>query len=99
MDTIKVASPGRHKYRYALWPVSVWMSVRQFEKHDADDYVELTSPILATSIAFWGAVLWIAYVWFSNGLLTDFNAVMWMTPIIYLAGLALYINRERHFRP
>ena len=98
MDTIKVATTTSHKWRYALWPISVWMSVRQFGKHDADDYVELTSPILATSIAFWCAVIWMAVVCFSNGLLSDFHAVAWLTPILYAAGLALYINRERHFR-
>ncbi len=88
---------NRHIWRFALWPISVWMSIRQFEQHPADDYVELSSPILATAIAFWAAVIWIATIWITNGLLADFQLLLWFTPFIYVLGLALYINREREF--
>lgn len=36
-----------------FWPITVWTSVSNFEKHSADDYVERTSPIAGTAIAFW----------------------------------------------
>ena len=37
----------------ALWPLTVWQSFTQFGKHSADDYVERTTPIIATAIGFW----------------------------------------------
>lgn len=40
----------------ALWPVTIWMSLRNLEDHPADDYVERTSPIVATAVAFWVCV-------------------------------------------
>lgn len=41
----------------ALWPLTIWLSLSRLEEHSADDYVERTSPIVATAIAFWiGAV-------------------------------------------
>ena len=88
-----------HFWRFIFWPISVWMSVRDFEKHAADDYVEYNSPIMATAVAFWAGVLLIAGVWFSNGLLLDFNLLLWFTPLMYAVGLALYIHRERAFSP
>lgn len=37
----------------ALWPLTVWTSLTHFEQHAADDYVERTTPILATAVGFW----------------------------------------------
>ncbi|MEZ5996946.1 MAG: hypothetical protein R3C25_14465 [Hyphomonadaceae bacterium] len=37
----------------AAWPLTIWTSLTHFEEHPADDYVERTSPIVATAIAFW----------------------------------------------
>jgi hypothetical protein len=37
----------------AAWPLTIWTSLSQFDKHSADDFVERTSPIVATAIAFW----------------------------------------------
>lgn len=37
----------------AAWPLTIWSSLTHFEDHAADDYVERTSPIVATAIAFW----------------------------------------------
>lgn len=37
----------------ALWPLTIWMSLTHLEEHPADDYVERTSPIVATAVAFW----------------------------------------------
>lgn len=37
----------------ALWPLTVWGSLSHFDEHAADDYVERTSPIVASAIAFW----------------------------------------------
>jgi len=37
----------------ALWPLTIWTSLSHLEDHPADDYVERTSPIVATAIAFW----------------------------------------------
>ncbi len=48
----------------ALWPLTVWTTLGRFEDHSADDYVERTSPIVATAVAFW--VCLIALVIFAN---------------------------------
>jgi hypothetical protein len=37
----------------ALWPLTIWASLSHLEEHPADDYVERTSPIVATAIGFW----------------------------------------------
>lgn len=50
------AAPVRF-FNAALWPLSIWTSLTHLEEHPADDYVERTSPIVATAIAFWiGAI-------------------------------------------
>jgi hypothetical protein len=46
------AAPVRF-FNAAVWPLSIWTSLRHLEDHPADDYVERTSPIVATAIAFW----------------------------------------------
>lgn len=40
----------------AAWPLTIWSSLGHLEEHPADDYVERTSPIVATAIAFWVCV-------------------------------------------
>ena len=40
----------------ALWPLTIWSSLSHLEEHPADDYVERTSPIVATAIGFWACV-------------------------------------------
>ncbi len=40
----------------ALWPLTIWASLTHFEEHPADDYVERTSPIVATAVGFWIAL-------------------------------------------
>lgn len=37
----------------AFWPVTIWTSLSHLDDHPADDYVERTSPIVATAVAFW----------------------------------------------
>ena len=37
----------------AFWPVAIWTSLAHLDEHPADDYVERTSPIVATAIEFW----------------------------------------------
>jgi hypothetical protein len=62
------ANPARF-LSAALWPVTIWSSLTQLEKHSADDYVERTSPIVATAVGFWicaAALVFVAYV--SGGL-------------------------------
>lgn len=46
------AAPVRF-FDAALWPLTIWLSLTHLEEHPADDYVERTSPIVATAIAFW----------------------------------------------
>lgn len=41
----------------AAWPLTIWTSLTHFEEHPADDYVERTTPIVATAIAFWIGVV------------------------------------------
>jgi len=36
-----------------LWPLTIWGSLTHLDEHPTDDYVERTSPIVATAIAFW----------------------------------------------
>lgn len=44
----------------AAWPLTIWTSLSHFGEHPADDYVERTSPIVATAIAFWIGVAMLA---------------------------------------
>lgn len=46
------AAPIRF-FNAALWPLTIWMSLTHLDEHPADDYVERTSPIVATAIGFW----------------------------------------------
>lgn len=48
----------------AAWPLTIWTSLSRFNDHPADDYVERTSPIVATAIAFW--VCFVALLVFAN---------------------------------
>lgn len=51
----------------ALWPLAVWPSVLNLEKHPADNYAERTFPLIATAIAFWVCVGLLAYVLMQSG--------------------------------
>ncbi|MEZ6023831.1 MAG: hypothetical protein R3C16_10570 [Hyphomonadaceae bacterium] len=53
----------------ALWPLAIWTSLTHLKDHPADDYVERTSPIVATAIAFWACLGIIAafYIAYSGG--------------------------------
>lgn len=53
----------------AAWPLTIWTTLSKFEDHAADDYVERTSPIVATAIAFW--VCAIALVVLANPAVTS----------------------------
>ena len=50
-----------------LWPASIWTSLTHLEEHPADDYVERTSPIVATAIAFWIGALGLVALWATQG--------------------------------
>ncbi|MEQ1619571.1 MAG: hypothetical protein ABL883_14650 [Terricaulis sp.] len=54
--------------RAAFWPLAIWSSLTHLEEHPADDYVERTSPIVATAVAFWlcAAALAVA-IWLGLG--------------------------------
>ncbi|MBL8537918.1 MAG: hypothetical protein JNM59_10995 [Hyphomonadaceae bacterium] len=52
----------------AAWPLTIWTSLSHLEEHPADDYVERTSPIVATAIAFWLCL--IALLVFANPVAT-----------------------------
>jgi hypothetical protein len=53
----------------AAWPLTIWASLSHFEKHAADDYVERTTPIIATAVGFW--ICAIALVVFANPAVTS----------------------------
>jgi hypothetical protein len=57
------AAPVRFLHA-ALWPLTIWTTLSKFEDHAADDYVERTSPIVATAVGFW--VCLIAWIIFAN---------------------------------
>jgi hypothetical protein len=46
------ASPMR-LLNIVLWPLTIWPSVFNLEKHPADNYAERTFPLIATAIGFW----------------------------------------------
>jgi hypothetical protein len=52
MEALMRAAPVRF-LNAALWPLTIWGSLTHLDEHPADDYVERTSPIVATAIAFW----------------------------------------------
>ena len=52
----------------ALWPLAIWTTLSHFEDHAADDYVERTSPIVASAVGFW--ICLIALVIFANPAVT-----------------------------
>lgn len=55
----------------ALWPLSVWPSIFNMDKHPADDYAERTFPLLATAVAFWVCVGLLVYVALQTGTLVS----------------------------
>lgn len=57
------AAPLRF-FNAAAWPLTIWASLTHFGDHPADDYVERTSPIVATAVAFW--ICLVALVVFAN---------------------------------
>jgi hypothetical protein len=57
----------------ALWPLTIWSSLTHFEEHSADDYVERTSPIVATAIAFWVCAAALVFVTYISGGLNVLN--------------------------
>ncbi|ANP47072.1 hypothetical protein [Candidatus Viadribacter manganicus] len=48
----------------AAWPLTIWTSLSHLEEHPADDYVERTSPIVATAVAFW--ICFVALILLAN---------------------------------
>jgi hypothetical protein len=62
-EALMQAAPVRF-VNAALWPATIWTSLTHLEDHPADDYVERTSPIVATAIAFW--VCLVALIIFAN---------------------------------
>ncbi|MBN8607379.1 MAG: hypothetical protein J0L81_10700 [Caulobacterales bacterium] len=58
----------------AFWPLTIWSSLTHLEEHAADDYVERTSPIVASAIAFW--VCLIALLVLANPVATSIGAVL-----------------------
>lgn len=51
----------------AAWPLTVWSSLTRLEEHPADDYVERTSPIVASAIAFWVCVALLVFTLSMSG--------------------------------
>lgn len=54
----------------ALWPLTIWPSLTHLGEHSADDYVERTSPIVASAVAFWICAAALVFVTFISGGLT-----------------------------
>ena len=57
-----------------FWPLSIWGSLTHLAEHPADDYVERTTPIAATAVAFW--IAFIALVIFANPAVTHISGVI-----------------------
>lgn len=58
----------------AAWPLTIWTSLTRLDDHPADDYVERTSPIVATAIAFW--LCFIALIVLANPAVTAIGALV-----------------------
>jgi len=58
----------------AFWPLTIWSSLTHLEEHPADDYVERTSPIVASAVAFWICV--IALLVLANPVATSIGGVL-----------------------
>jgi hypothetical protein len=96
-----------------LWPLTIWTSLSHLDDHPADDYVERTSPIVASAVAFWICVAAaIAIQIWTNGVVivgdtgetfrrvrdSDMSGVMWFfLPVIYLIGFWLFTARDEAF--
>lgn len=96
-----------------FWPITIWASLKNLDDHPADDYVERTSPIVATAIAFWVCVLaaFAMQAWSSGVVVvaesgemfrrareSEMTGVMWFfLPVIYLVGFWLYTLRDEAF--
>lgn len=51
----------------AFWPLAIWPSIFNLEKHPADNYAERTFPLIATAIGFWLCIGLLAYVLLQTG--------------------------------
>jgi hypothetical protein len=96
-----------------FWPLTIWASLRNLDDHPADDYVERTSPIVATAVAFWVCVVVavVVQLWtggivviaeggeeFRRARQSDMTGVLWFfLPVIYLVGFWLYALRDEAF--
>jgi hypothetical protein len=60
---MQAAAPIRFLSAVA-WPLTIWTTLSHFDDHAADDYVERTSPIVASAVGFW--ICLIALVIFAN---------------------------------
>lgn len=58
----------------AAWPLTIWTSLSHLDDHPADDYVERTSPIVATAIAFW--LCFIALIVLANPAVTAIGGLL-----------------------
>lgn len=81
----------------ALWPLAIWTSLTRFEDHPADDYVEMTSPIVAVAVGFWILGAGLTALWFANGPRSWWDVMLIFLPVIYLIGLGLHWARESKF--
>jgi hypothetical protein len=52
----------------AFWPLTIWPSISNFEKHPADNYAERTFPLIATAIGFWICVALLTTTLMQGGL-------------------------------
>lgn len=57
----------------ALWPLTLWPSVLNMDKHPADDYAERTFPLIATAVAFWICVGFLLYLLMQTGTLISID--------------------------
>lgn len=96
-----------------LWPLTIWTSLTHLEEHPADDYVERTSPIVATAVAFWicAAAVVAVQLWTSGVVVvaetgetfrrvrdSDLSGVVWFfLPVIYLVGFWLFTSRDEAY--
>lgn len=95
-------------FQSIFWFISCLPSFQHIPKHTADDYVGRTSPLLATTAAFWIAAIALIVVWgIANGMFmtnmawrgienaVDVGALFVL--VLYIAGFYQFFNRETDY--
>ena len=99
------AKPPVNKWVQSIfWPISVLPSFQHIPNHPTGDYVGRTSPLLATTFAFWiAAIAAIVLLMISNGAFpqlswsgigTAVTVAEMFVGVLSIAGFWMFFTRE-----